>query len=307
MSFGLQVSLEKGEQAEVFTAVAAAVRHLAAVDAAVPHEACGEVEGLGAQRAAVRFLPGVCVAVVAQQLLQTVAFPTDVAVERFLPGVAPLMCAVLRWVRELLAADLAANDGVDSGQLVGGQLVRMFADDVVFQAAEALAADRAELPLASVRRLVAAQVGGLREALPAGGAAERPHFLVHQLVACQVAGVVEALPADVTDERLVEVRDAVRLQHAHAGVALSADVAVAALLAGVPCLHVQVAMRLVVKPLRAEVADVRQQPVFFQLVFTQFQDTSEPQATHRARRVSLLLVVSEPLAVWKQHGAVRAL
>ncbi len=66
MSFGLQVSLQEGEQAEVFPAVEAAVRRLAGVDAAVPHEAGGQVEGFGAEGTPVRFLPGVGVPVVPQ-------------------------------------------------------------------------------------------------------------------------------------------------------------------------------------------------------------------------------------------------
>lgn len=69
MSFGLQVSLEEGEQAEVFAAVEAAVGRLSGVDAAVPHVAGGQVEGLGAECAPVGFLPSVGVPVVPQQLL----------------------------------------------------------------------------------------------------------------------------------------------------------------------------------------------------------------------------------------------
>ena len=177
---------------------------------------------------------------------------------------------------------------------------------MVLQAAEALPTDGAELSLSGVGRLVAAQVGGLREALPAGGAAVRPHLLVHQLVARQVAGVVEALPAHVADERLVEVGHPVGLEHADAGVTLPTDVAVAALLAGVPRLHVQVAVRLVVEPLGAVVAGVRQQPVLFDLVFAELHDAGERCATHRAGRVRLLLVFGEPLGVGKQHVALRA-
>ena len=123
VSFGLQVSLEEGEQAEVFPAVVAAVRRLSGVDAAVPHEAGGHVEGLGAQRAAVGLLAAVGVAVVAQQLLQPVALPANVAVVRLLSGVAPLVDPVLRRVGELLPTDLAADDGVGGGQLAGWQLV----------------------------------------------------------------------------------------------------------------------------------------------------------------------------------------
>lgn len=302
---GLQVSLEEGEQAEVLAAVVAAVRRLSAVDAAVPHEARGEVEGLGAEGAAVRFLPGVGVPVVPQQLLQPVALPADVAVERFLPRVAPLVNPELRRVGELLAAHLAGDDGVRGRQLVGGELVRVFADDVVLQAAVGLAADGAQLPLPGVDGLVAAQVGGLGEALPAGAAPVRPLGLVHQLVARQVASVVEAFPADVADEGLVEVRHPVRLQHADAGVALAADVAVAGLLAGVPRLHVQVAVRFVVEPLGAVVAGVGQQPVLFDLVLAEPQNAGEECAAHRAHRVGLLLVVAESLRVGKQHPALQ--
>lgn len=303
VSFCLQVSFKESEQAEVFPAVMAAVRRLSGVDAAVPHEAGGQVEGLGAHRAAVGLLSSVGVAVVPQQLLQPVALPTDVAVERLLPGVAPLVRSVLRRVGELLAADLASDDGVGGWQLTCRQLVGVFADDVVLQVAEALPADGAELPLAGVGQLVAAQVGGLREALPAGGAVVRSDLLVHQLVARQVAGVVETLPADVAGEGLVEVGHPVGLQHADAGVAFPADVAVAALLAGVPCLHVQVAVRLVVEPLGAEIAGVRQQPVRADLVFAKLQDSSEQCPAHRACWVGLLLVVGEPLSTGKQHAA----
>lgn len=280
VSFGLQVSLEEGEQAEVLAAVVAAVRRLSAVDAAVPHEAGGQVEALGAEGAAVRFLPGVGVPVVPQQLLQAVALPTDITVERFLPCVAPLVNLELRQVGELLAAHLAGDDGVSGRQLVGGELVRVFADDVVLQAAVGLAADGAQLTLSGVDRLVAAQVGGLGEALPASGTLVRPHVLVHQLVARQVAGVVEAFAADVADEGLVEVCHPVRLQHTNAGVALPADVAVAGLLPGVPCLHVQVAVRFVVEPLGAVVTGVRQQPVLFVLVLAEPQDAGEEHSAH---------------------------
>lgn len=303
VSFGLQVSLEEGEQAEVLAAVTAAVRRLSAVDAAVPHEAGGQVEALGAEGAAVRFLPGVGVPVVPQQLLQTVALPTDVAVERFLPRVAPLVNLELRRVGELLVAHLAGDDGVSGRQLVGRELVRVFADDVVLQAAVGLAADGAQLTLSGVDRLVTAQVGGLGEALPASGTLVRPHVLVHQLVARQVAGVVEAFAADVADEGLVEVGHPVRLQHANAGVALAADVAVAGLLPSVPRLHVQVAVRFVVEPLGAVVTGVRQQPVLFVLMLAEPQDTGEECPAHRACRVRLLLVVVESLCIWKQHPA----
>lgn len=301
------MSLKEGEQAEVFPAVEAAVRRLSGVDAAVPHEAGGQVEGFGAEGTPVRFLPGVGVPVVPQQLLQPVTLPADVAVERFLSGVAPLVNFKLRRIGELLAAHLAGDDGVSGRQLVGGELVRVFADDVVLQAAVALAADGAELPLSGVDRLMAAQVGGLGEALPAGGALVGPDLLVHQFVARQVAGVVEALPADVADECLFEVGHPVCLQHADAGVALPADVAVAGFLSGVPRLHVQVAVSLVVESLGAVVAGVRQQPVLFCLVFAESQDASERRPAHRAHRVRLVVVVGESLCVWKQHPALRTL
>ena len=126
---------------------------------------------------------------------------------------------------------------------------------------------------------MAAQVGGLGEALATGGAPVGPHLLVHQFVARQVAGVVEALPADVADERLVEVGHPVRLQHADAGVALPADVAVTGLLSGVSSLHMQVAVSFVVEPLGAVVAGVRQQPVLFDLMFAEPQDASECHPT----------------------------
>lgn len=45
VSFGLQVSFEESEQAEVFPTVLAAVGRGAAVDAAVSDEAGGQVEG----------------------------------------------------------------------------------------------------------------------------------------------------------------------------------------------------------------------------------------------------------------------
>ena len=208
------------------------------------------------------------VPVVPQPLLQTVTLPTQVTVERFLPRVAPLVNFELREVGELLAADLTRDNGVFGEQLVGRQLTRVFADDVVLQAAVALPANEAELALSRVDRLVAAQVGGLGEALPAGGALIRTHIPVHQCVARQVAGVIETLPADVADKGLVEVRLPVRLQHAHAGVTLPADVAVAAFLSRVSRLHMQVAMSFVVESLGTEVAGVRQQPVLFALVFT---------------------------------------
>lgn len=46
---GLQVSLEEGDQAELFATVIAAVRRLSTVDPAVPHEAGRHVEVLRAQ------------------------------------------------------------------------------------------------------------------------------------------------------------------------------------------------------------------------------------------------------------------
>lgn len=301
VSFGLQVSLEEGEQAEVFPAVVAAVWHRSAVDAAVPHEAGGQVEGLGAERTPVWLLSGVCVPVVPQQLLQTVTLPADVAVEWLLPGVAPLVDFKLRRVGELFAADLAVDDSVSGRQLVGWELVRVFADDVVLQAAVALAADGAKLPVPGVDHLVAAQVGGLGEALPAGGALVRPDLLVHQFVSRQVAGVVEALPADVADEGLLEVGHPVCFQHADTRVTLTADVAVAGFLSSVPSFNVQVAMSLVVESLGAVVAGVRQQPVFFALMFAELQDAGEQSPAHRAHRVRLVLVVRESLRGRKQH------
>lgn len=304
VSFGLQVSLEEGEQAEVFPTLVAAVRRRSTVDAAVPHEAGGQVEGLGAERTPVWLLSGVCVPVVPQQLLQTVTLPTDVTVERLLPSVAPLVDFKLRGVGELLATDLTGDDGVSGQQLVGWKLMRVFADDVVLQAAVALAADGAELPVSGVDHLVAAQIGGLGEALSAGGALVRPNLLVDQFVACQVAGVVEAFPADVADEGLLKVGHPVCFQHTDAGVALPTDVTVAGFLSGVASFNVQVTMSLVVEPLRTVVAGVRQQPVFFALMFTELQDTGERRPAHRAHRVGLLLVVRESLRRWKQHAAL---
>lgn len=301
MSFGLQVSFEEGEQAEVFPTVVAAVRHRSAVDAAVPHEAGGQVEGLGAERTAVWLLSSVRVPVVPQQLLQTVTLPTDVAVEWLLPSVAPLVDFKLRRIGELLAADLTADNDVSGRQLVRWKLVRVFADHVVLQAAVALATDGAELPVPGVDHLVAAQVGGLGEALPAGGALVWPDLLVHQFVSRQVAGVIEAPPADITDEGLLKVGHPVCLEHADAGVTLPADVAVAGFLSSVPSFNVQVAMSLVVESLAAVVTGVRQQPMFFALVFPELQDASEQRPTQGARRVRLVLVVRESLGGWKQH------
>lgn len=280
VSFRPQVSLEEGEQAEVLAAVMAAVRRLSAVDAAVPHEAGGQIEALGAEGAAVRFLPSVGVLVVPQQLLQAVALPADVTVERLLPRVAPLVHFELGRVGKLLAAHLAGDDGVSGRKLVGGQLVRVFADEVVLQAAVGLAADGAQLPLSGVDGLVTAQVGGLGEALPTGGAVVWTQLLVHQLVARQVAGVVEAFAADITYEGLIKVGHPVRFQHADAGVALATNVTMAGLLAGVPGLHVQVTVRLMVEPLGTVLAGVRQQSVLFHLMLPEPQDASEEPSTH---------------------------
>lgn len=280
VSFGLQVSLEEGEQAEVFAAVMAAVRRLSAVDAAVPHEAGGQIEALGAEGAAVRFLTGVGVLVVPQQLLQAVALPADVTVEWLLPCVAPLVDFELGWVGKPLAAHLAGNDGVSGWKLVGGQLMRVFADDVVLQAAVGLATDGAQLPLSSVDGLVTAQVGGLGEALPTGSTMVRTQLLVHQLVARQVAGVVEAFAADVTDEGLIKMGHPVRLQHADAGVALATNVTMAGLLPGVPGLHMQVTVRLMVEPLGTVLTGVWQQPVLFHFMLPEPQDASEKPAAH---------------------------
>lgn len=144
------MSLEEGEEAEVLPTVMAAVWRCSAVDAAVPHEAGGQVKSLGAQRAPVRLLAGVRVPVVPQQLLQTVTFPADVTVERLLPSVAPQVDLILRGVGELLATDLTVNDGVSGRQLIGQKLMRVFADDVVLQAAVTLTTDGAELPVSSV-------------------------------------------------------------------------------------------------------------------------------------------------------------
>lgn len=226
---------------------------------------------------------------------------------RLLPSVAPLVNSELRHVGELLATDVAGDDGVRGRQLVRRQLVRVFADDVVVQAAEALPTDGAELPLAAVHGLVASQVGGLVEALPTGGAPVRPHVLVHQLVARKVTGVEEVLSADVADEGLVEVRDAVRLQHTDARVTFPADVALDALFPRVSRLHVQVAMSFVVEPLGTVVAGVRQQPVFSDLMLMELQDAAELRPADQAPRVRLPLVVGESLCVGKQHGAHRAL
>lgn len=280
VSFGLQVSLEEGEQAEVLAAVMAAVRRLPAVDAAVPHEAGGQIEALGAEGAAVRFLPRVGVLVVPQQLLQAVALPADVTVERLLPCVAPLVDLELGWVGKLLATHLAGDDGVSGWQLVGGQLVRVFADDVVLQAAEALATDGAQLPLSSVDGLVTAQVGGLGEALPTGGAMVRPQLLVHHLVARQVAGVVEAFAADVTDEGLIKMGHSVCLQHADAGVALATNVTMAGFLPGVPGLHMQVPVRFMVESLGTVFTGVRQEPMLVHLMIPEPQDAGEEPSAH---------------------------
>lgn len=183
----------------------------------------------------------------------------------------------------------------------------VFADYVHPQAAEALTADRTQLLLSGVHRLVAAQVCDLCEAPPTGGAGVRPDFLVHQLVALQVVGVVESLWADVTNECLLKVGHPVRLEHADAGEAPPTDVTVAALLTCVTRLHVQVSVSLVVEPLRAVAASVPQKCVFFYLMFTEFHDASERSTTHRAKRVELLLVVSKPLAAGKHHAAAQTL
>lgn len=150
---------------------------------------------------------------------------------------------------------------------------------------------------------MAAKVGGLREAPPTGGALVRPLIQVHQLVARQVTGVVEAFAADGADEGLVEVGHPVCRQHADTGVALPTDVAVAHLLASVPRLHVQAAVRFVVEPLGAVVTGVWQQPVLFDLMLTEPQDAGEEHTAHRARQMTLPLVVIQPLRVWKQHAA----
>lgn len=183
----------------------------------------------------------------------------------------------------------------------------MPADHVVPQAAEALAADGAELLLSGVRGLVAAQVGSLREAPPAGGAAERARLLVHQRVSRQVGGVVEGLAADLAHKGLAEVRHPVRLQRADAGVALPTDVAAAALLAGVARLDVQVAVRLVVEALGAEAAGERQEAVLLHLVFPELQDAAERRAAHRAQRVGFPVVVGQPIDAGEQPAAAPAL
>lgn len=301
VSLGLQVSVEEGEQAEVFPAERAAVWRFSAVDAAVPQEAGRHLEGLGAERAAVRLLVAVREAVLPQQLLQPVAPPTQLAVERLLARVSAAVDAQLRRAGELFPADVAGDDGG-----VGRQLVRVFADDVVLQAAVAPPTHGAQLALAGVHGLVAAQVGGLREAPPTGGAAVRPLVQVHQLVARQVSGVEEAPPTHVAGEGLVEVRDAVRLEDAGGAEAPPTDVAVAALLARVPRPHVQVAVRSVAERLGAEVAGERQQPVSSPLVLTQLQHAAEALAARRAQGVGLPVVGGESLCVWKQHGALRA-
>lgn len=171
----------------------------------------------------------------------------------------------------------------------------MFADQVVLQAAVAPPTDRAELAVAGVDSLVAAQVGGLCEALPACRAAVRPDLLMHQLVARQVAGMVETLPTDIADEGLLEVGHPVRLEHADTGVALPTDIAVATFLPSVPGFDVQVTVSFVVEPLGAEVAGVRQQPVLFALMFTELQNASEQAPANRAHQMGFTLVVAEPL------------
>lgn len=135
----------------------------------------------------------------------------------------------------------------------------------------------------------------------------RPKSIMCRLQVQPMGQMMEALPADVTDERLVEVGHPVRLQHADAGVALPADVAVAGLLPGVSSLHVQVAVSFVVEPLGAVVAGVRQQPVLFDLVFAEPQDAGERHPARRAHRVRLPLVIRESLCVWKQHPTLQTL
>lgn len=201
---------------------------------------------------------------------------------------------VLRLVGKVIPADVAGDDGVAG-----------HADDVILQAAVALAADGAQLPLSGVDHLVAAQILRLREAFPTGGARIRPHLPVHQLVARQVADVVEALPTHVADEGLLEVGQAVSFEHADAGVA--SDVAVAGLLSSVPRLDMLVAMSLVVEPLWAEAAGERQHAVLLEPLLPELQDAAERCSAHRAHRVRLLLVVDEPPCVRKQHLALRAL
>lgn len=280
VSFGLQVCLQESKQAEVFATIMAAEGCLSCVDAAMPQEAGGCVEGLAAERAAVRRLVCVGIAVVTQQLLQPIALPADITVERFLPAVAPLVNPTLRQVGELLAADVAADHSGGRWQLTGRELVQVLANDVVGEAAEAFPADGAQLLLSGVRGLMAAQVGGLSEATPTGGAAVRPLLPVHQLVTRQVAGVVEASPTYIADKCLVKVGDAVHLEHAGASVRFPTEVAAAALLTSVPRLHVQVAVGLVAERLWAEVTGVGQQPVLFCLVLPQLQDSREHHPTH---------------------------
>lgn len=163
---------------------------------------------------------------------------------------------------------------------MGGQLMRVFADDVVLQAAVGLATDGAQLPLSSVDGLVTAQVGSLGEALPTGGAMVRTQLLVHQLVARQVAGVVEAFAADITDEGLIKMGDPVCLQHADAGVALATNVTMAGLLPGVPGLHMQVTVRLMVEPFGTVATGVWQQPVLFHLMLPEPQNAGEEPSAH---------------------------
>lgn len=156
----------------------------------------------------------------------------------------------------------------------------MFADDVVLKAAVALATNGAELPLPGVGRLMAAQVGRLGEAFSTGGALVRPDIFVHQCVASQMTSMVEAPSTDITGELLLKVGHLVSLQHADGGVTLTTDVTVAAFLACVPTLDVQVEVWFVVEPLWAVFAGVRLQSVIFDLMFTKSQDAGESFPTH---------------------------
>lgn len=232
------------------------------------------------------------------------ALPTDVAAGRLPPCVSALVDPQLGSVGELLPAVLAGDAAARGGQLVGRQRLGVFSDDVVLEAAVRLSADGAELALAAVHRPVAAQVIGLREASSARVAPVRSHVAVRQLVPRQVAEMKKALPANVANERLVGVRHQVRPQHAGAGVGFPADVTAARLFAGVPHLHVQVAVSFVVKPFRAVVAGVRQQPVRFYLVLTELQHAGENCPAHRAHRMELPVVVGESFCVRKQPPAL---
>lgn len=142
VSFGVQVSLKEGSEAEVSATVVAAVWYLAAVDARCLRNLV--------------VLNAVGVAVVTQQLLQMVALPTNVTAELLLTCVGPLVNPELRLVEELLATCRAGGAGVSVGQLVG-----VFVEDVVLQAAVRLPTDGTELSLTTVDSLVAAKVGHL--------------------------------------------------------------------------------------------------------------------------------------------------